>query len=71
MTVTGKLTRGANGGWTVRDSASGRLFQLSGEDLPARAESCTVRLVGVIEDSFGLGVLHDEPVLRVQQWRVS
>jgi hypothetical protein len=29
-----------------------------------------VRVVGVLEDSFGLGVLHEEAVLRVQRWRV-
>ncbi len=70
MTVTGKLVQ-QGGNWTVRDTATGRLWQLSGESFPARAEGQTVRVVGVTEDSFGLGVLHDEPVLRVQQWKVT
>jgi len=69
MTVTGTLTR-KNGSWTLRDVATGRTWQLSGEDFPPRTEGLTVRAVGVTEDSFGLGVLHDEPVLRVQQWKV-
>lgn len=67
MTVTGTLTS-RNGVQYVRDSTTGRTFQLSGTPLPARAEGLTVRVVGVVEDSFGLGVLHDEPVLQVQRW---
>lgn len=67
MAITGTL-RLQNGNWTLRDSATGRTFQLSGVDFPKRSEGLRVRVVGVVEDSFGLGVLHDEPVLRVQRW---
>lgn len=69
MNVTGKLTR-KNGTWTLRDMGTGRVFQLSGESFPDRVEGQNVRVVGVVEDSFGLGVLHDEPVLQVQRWNV-
>ncbi|MFN7143471.1 MAG: hypothetical protein ACK4YP_06840 [Myxococcota bacterium] len=69
MNVTGKLTQ-KNGTWTLRDAATGRVFQLSGVSFPDRVEGQNVRIVGVVEDSFGLGVLHDEPVLQVQRWNV-
>lgn len=69
MNVTGKLTR-KNGTWTLRDMGTGRVFQLSGESFPDRVEGQNVRVVGVVEDSFGLGVLHDEPVLQIQRWNV-
>lgn len=69
MTITGILTL-KGGTWTIRDAASGRTFQLSGADFPPRSEGLQMRVVGVVEDSFGLGVLHDDPVLRVQRWNV-
>jgi hypothetical protein len=69
MTVTGRLQRAASG-WTVTD-ASGKVFQLSGVEFPQRTEGLTVRVVGEAEDSFGLGVLHEETVLRVQRWTTA
>jgi hypothetical protein len=68
MTVTGILTR-TDSGWNIQDVHSGKVYELSGETFPKKAEGIQIRVIGTIEDSFGLGVLHDEAVLRVQQWR--
>lgn len=69
MTITGTLTPTPSG-WSIQDTATGKVYELSGVTFPKRVEGCMVRAIGNLEDSFGLGVLHDEAVLRVQQWRV-
>lgn len=68
MELTGRASR-RGGEWVLTDGA-GKQYRLSGEALPARCDGLMVRVVGVLEDSFGLGVLHEEAVLRVQRWRV-
>jgi hypothetical protein len=49
---------------------TGKVYELSGVELPDRLDGLNARVVGVIEDSFGLGVLHNEAVLQVQRWTV-
>ena len=58
------------GTWTIRDMHTGKVYQLSGVTLPERVNGLQGRVVGVIEDSFGLGLLHNDAVLRVQHWKI-
>ena len=69
MNITGKLTREA-GAWKIKDIATGKVYGLTGVDFPPRVENLTARVVGLPEDSFGGGVLTDEIVIVVQQWKV-
>ena len=69
MNITGTLTNNGSR-WTIRDMITGKVYELSGVDLPDRLDGLNARVVGVIEDSFGLGVLHNEAVLQVQRWTV-
>jgi hypothetical protein len=69
MTVAGRV-EDRNGTWILTDSTTGKRYTLSGETLPKRCDGLSVHVVGIIEDNFGLGVLHDDAVLRVQRWRV-
>ena len=66
--ITG-LVVNRNGTWSITDHLTGKRYTLSGETLPPRCDGLQMQLVGIIEDSFGLGVLHEEAVLRVQRWR--
>jgi len=56
--------------WTLRDNATGKVYTLTGADLPDRLDGLQARVTGQLEDSFGLGVLHNDAVLRVQRWNV-
>lgn len=69
MNITGTLTKNGNR-WTIRDMITGKVYELSGVELPDRLDGLNCRVVGVIEDSFGLGVIHNEAVLQVQRWKV-
>ncbi len=69
MNITGLLSCVA-GTWTIRDMHTGKVYQLSGVSLPDRVNGLQGRVVGVIEDSFGLGLLHNDAVLRVQHWKI-
>lgn len=67
MQLTGIVSRGA-GGWVLTDGEGVR-YSLTGEELPLRCDGLMLRVVGQLEDNFGLGVLHDDAVFRVQRWR--
>lgn len=69
MNITGKLTREA-GSWKIKDISTGKVYALNGGDFPERIANQTVRVVGVAEDSFGGGILTDDIVIVVQQWKV-
>ena len=68
MRITGIVAE-AGGTWVVTDSATGKRYTLSGVALPGRCDGLTLQLVGVVGDSFGLGVLHQDAVLQVQRWK--
>lgn len=70
MLVSGTVVNN-NGTWTITDQVTGKRYTLSGEPLPPRCDGLSMQLVGVIEDSFGLGVLHNDAVLRVQRWKTQ
>lgn len=69
MTVFGRVEE-RNGSWILTDSHTQKRYTLSGETLPARCNGLNIQVIGIIEDSFGLGVLHDDAVLRIQRWKV-
>ena len=68
MQVTGRASK-QSGSWLLV-AADGKRYSLTGEELPLRCEGLTLSLAGVVEDSFGLGSIHDQAVLQVQRWRV-
>ena len=68
MRITG-IVEDRGGTWVVTDSVTDKRYTLSGVQLPQRCDGLTVQLVGIIEDSFGLGVLHADPVMQVQRWK--
>lgn len=55
--------------WFI-EAQDGKHYQLVDYDMKPRMEGLTVRVVGTIEDTFGLDLLVDDYVLKVQRLRV-
>ncbi len=69
MTVTGTLARdGAL--FVLRDRATGRSYELVGENFPERVLGLTLRVVGAEEPTFGGVLAEQRVVLQVQRWQV-
>jgi hypothetical protein len=69
MSILGTLELRGNT-WTIREHSTGKRYTLVGVDFPARVDGQTARVIGAVEDSFGLGVLHDDATIHVQRWNV-
>ena len=69
VNVTGKVIK-KNEKWFV-EGLDGKIYELRGYEMKPRMEGLTVRVVGTLEDTFGLGVLVDDYVLNVQRLRVT
>ena len=66
--VIGKVSK-QDEKWFV-ESLQGKRYELVDYDMKPRMEGLTVRVIGTIEDTFGLDVLVDDYVLKVQRLNV-
>ena len=68
MKIIGKVIR-KDEKWFV-EAQDHRHYELVDYEMKPRMEGLTVRVIGTIEDTFGLDVLVDNYVLKVQRLRV-
>ncbi|MBM4368222.1 MAG: hypothetical protein FJ102_18565 [Deltaproteobacteria bacterium] len=70
MNLSGPLRRDGTR-WTLRDSATGKTYELEGADFPPRMDGLAARVTGVLADSFGAGLGTELPVVHVQRWSAA